>query len=116
MWILIGIVLIGFVGLRDANAQPVRLSLNGAIAAALENNANVVVAFERSEQALAQARELRSDLLPSVTGVAGYSRQKVNLAANGFQFPGFPSIGDPFNRGDARLEFSSNLVDLPTVR
>src|SRR5438034_9409621 len=85
------------------HAQPKRLSLNDAIQAALENNAELALAEEVTEQARARAGEQRASLLPNVGAVASHTNRVVNLGGMGIRIggiPGLPSIPSrvgPFN-------------------
>ncbi|MGH9475348.1 MAG: TolC family protein [Terriglobales bacterium] len=79
------------------SAQPVELSLEMAIARGLRQNLAPLVSQDANQQAKAQKMTQLAALLPSVDASAGELRQKLNLAAFGFSFPGFPSIVGPFN-------------------
>jgi len=76
----------------EVYAQPRRLSLNEAIQAALENNADIALAEETAEQAKARAQEQRSTLLPNVNAVVSHTSRTVNLGAMGIRFGGFPGL------------------------
>jgi len=106
----------------EVYAQPKRLSLNDAIQAALENNADIALAEETTEQAKARAGEQRSMLLPNINAVVGHTSRTVNLGAMGIRFggiPGLPSIPTrvgPFEVSDARLQYSEPVLDVSLIR
>src|SRR5688572_9303724 len=95
--------------------QPRRITVNDAIQAALENNANVQISMEQEVQAQARSREQRATFLPNFTGAVSYSDQVINLGSRGLDFPGLPSRVGPFQNTDARLQFSEPL-DLSLIR
>jgi outer membrane protein TolC len=72
------LALIFFLAAVEVSAQPRVLSLSTAIAAALENNANVEIAEAQAVEASARADEQRGLLLPNVQAQAGYVNQVVN--------------------------------------
>jgi outer membrane protein len=104
------------------HAQPRRLSLNDAIQAALENNADLAIAAETTEQSKARADEQRSTLLPNLNASISHTSRTVNLGAMGISFgpiPGFPAIPrqvGPFDINDARVQFSEPVLDLSLIR
>lgn len=92
------------------------LSLSDAVTRALTQNLSVVLEEQRSRSAEASVLDARSDLLPTITGRVGESRQRVNLAAFGFSgFPGVPSVVGPFNVFDARLYVVQPVFDLKAL-
>src|SRR5262245_25283218 len=85
----------------DAPVSAVPLTMSDAIARALSANLDVRVAAARTDQARARAMREASDLLPQVTGTARQARVfKVNLEAQGFNFPGMDPLIGPFNTFD----------------
>ncbi len=117
MWahLLITALLIAAPGVEPQEG-PRKLSVTNAIAAALESNAEVQIAAEAEKQADANTRAQRSQLLPNVTGTAGYINQSLNLGARGFQFPGVPSKVGPLGTSDVRVQFNEPLLDLSLIR
>jgi outer membrane protein len=110
----IGVLAVLFVSLGPAEAQPLKLTLDQAIAAALENNPRIRIAAEQTSQAQIHATEARADLLPQINGVGSFARETVNLSAAGFQFPGLPNIAGPFIRSETRIEYSMKVLDRPS--
>ncbi len=96
------------------------LSLEQAIALALDNNLATLLAKERENEARGFKKESLSGLLPNISGTAYQANLTENLAALGFtgaKFPGFTStfIG-PFNNFDARARFQQTIFNLSTLR
>ncbi len=93
-----------------AAGTPVRL--REAVEAATASRIESVVAGERSRQARSRALEAASELLPRLTAGVSQSRTyKVNLAAQGLDFPGFAPMLGPFNTFDARLRLTQKVFD-----
>ena len=90
--------------------QPLALSLKDAIQRGLRYNLGPLLAASAGDQARAQRMAEVAALLPNVTASAGELRQKINLAAFGFSFPGFPALVGPFNVFQA-----SAAADIPVV-
>ncbi len=96
------------------------LSLEQAIALALDNNLATLLAKERQNEARGFQKEARSGLLPNISGTAYQASLTENLAALGFtgaKFPGFTStfIG-PFKNFDARARFQQTIFNLSVLR
>jgi outer membrane protein TolC len=102
-------------GIDAAYGQPRKLTLNQAIQAALENNAEIQISEEHQIQARARVGEQRSVLLPNLEGVISHTNQTINLGSRGLDFPGLPATVGPFNNTEARLQFSEPL-DLSLIR
>jgi outer membrane protein len=117
---------------------PASLSLGEAITIGLDNNLATLLAAERAEEARALRQQVRSFLLPNISGSAFQFNRTLNLAAQGFAFegdaatggggtgggtgggapaaPAFPTFIGPFNTFDARLNFSQVLLNLAALR
>lgn len=96
------------------------LSLEQAIALAINNNLTTLLARERQSEARGLQRESLSGLLPNIGGTAYQASLTQNLAALGFQpgtFPGLRStfIG-PFNNFDARARLVQSVFNLSAIR
>jgi outer membrane protein TolC len=102
-------------------AGPVsNLSLEQAIALAIDNNLATLLAKERENEARGFKKEALSGLLPNISGTAYQASLTENLAALGFtgaRFPGFTSsfIG-PFKNFDARAHFQQTIFNFSTLR
>ncbi len=96
---------------------PASLSLDEAIARALEFNLTSLLRASAVRGAQAQATITRSALLPNLSATVSDSVQRVNLSAIGVAFdvpiPGFsiPDVVGPFNVLDARVRLSHVLFD-----
>jgi len=96
-----------------ATAQPVALTLFGAISRALDHNLGVLQAQESLGRAQGARWTALADLLPNVNARLGETRQTVNLAVFGFPLPaGTPTLVGPFNIFDARVNVSQGILDL----
>lgn len=93
-----------------------KVGLRDAIAAAVGSRLYAVVAGERSAQARARALQSLSGLLPSLTASLSETRTfKINLAAEGLRFSGFPSLLGPFDTFDARARLAWQVFDWGTI-
>ena len=102
------------------SAEPLPLTLAGALERGLKFNLGIISLEEQVESARgARIRSLRA-LMPRVDARLDESRQTRNLAAFGFNssalgLPGgleFPSVVGPFNVFDARVYASQPILDL----
>lgn len=96
------------------------LSLEQAIALAIENNLATLLANERRNEARGIEKQALSQLLPNLSGSAFQASITENLAALGFtpgRFPGFTStfIG-PFKNFDARVRLQQTIFSLSALR
>jgi outer membrane protein TolC len=96
------------------------LSLEQAMALAIDNNLATLLAKERANEARGFQKEALSGLLPNISGTAYQASLTENLAALGFtgaKFPGFTStfIG-PFKNFDARARFQQTIFNLSVLR
>lgn len=88
----------------------VRLSIRDVFKIAQERHADILMADERVQQALARAGQATAGLLPHVSGVLSGARQTRDLRGQGISLPGDPHIG-PFNSFDARMRMTQALLD-----
>ncbi len=108
----------GSVPPQPATASPIALTLADAIDRALTYNLGILTREQQVESARAGRWQALSGLLPTAVGHVVETRQKVNLAAFGFDasaFPGVPTLVGPFNVFDARLSISQPVVNLSAV-
>ncbi len=115
---------------RTLATAPERLNLAEAITIGLENNLTTLLASERAEETRALSQQVRSFLLPNITGSAYQQNRTLNLAAQGLGgseemaggggmgggAPPIPSFVGPFNTFDARLNFSQTILNLAALR
>jgi outer membrane protein TolC len=102
------------------------LTLGDAARVAAERGARVTVAREQVTQADARARQLRADLLPSVTAGGKADARTLNTAALGFDFPTTPGqqpifdpdgeVVGPTRTVDVRLRASQTVLDVTAIR
>jgi outer membrane protein TolC len=107
-------------GAAKTSAAVSNLSLEQAIALALDNNLATLLAKERESEARGLQKEALSGLLPNISGTAYQASVTENLAALGFtpgRFPGFTStfIG-PFKNFDARARLQQTIFSLSALR
>ena len=101
---------------RAADA-PTPLGLREAISAAVGSRLDAIVAGEQSAQARARSLQAVSGLLPQLTASLSEERTfKINLAAEGLSFPGFPSMLGPYDTFDARARLTQKLFDWGAIR
>ena len=122
---------------RVLAVAPAQLSLPQAIALGLDNNLTTLLATERAAEARALRQQVRSFLLPNLSGTAYQQNRTLNLVAQGLvpaggqdmmsggmggagggaaAAPTIPSFVGPFNTFDARLNFSQALLNLAAMR
>jgi outer membrane protein TolC len=96
---------------------PLKLTLRDAVALALKQNPQVILAnlgVAKSEQ---DRNVARSALLPQVRGEASETINRVNLeTAIGFTFPGFPQHVGPFRFEQVGTNFEASVFDLTLWR
>lgn len=90
------------------------LSLKDALEITRERHADIIMADERVQQAVAQLGQARSSLLPQLHGAVSGSRQSRDLRGQGIALPGDPHIG-PFNAFDARIKMTQAIFDPAAV-
>jgi outer membrane protein len=96
------------------------LSLDQAIALAIENNLATLLAKERRNEARGIEKESLSELLPNLSGTAFQASVTENLAALGFTRGSFPGITStfigPFKNFDARVRLQQTIFSLSALR
>jgi outer membrane protein TolC len=104
---------LGGVATDPLTPEPIQLSLVDAIKRALEHNLGVLLQQQNVRTAEGVRWRALSELLPTVSGKVGESRQKISLEAFGFTgFAGVPPLIGPFNVFDARVYLTQPIVDL----
>lgn len=88
------------------------LSLRGALAAAAENNPDVLLYKERIEAAQAQVRTQFGAMLPNLSSTVRQTKQTQFLGTFGLS----PIRTDPFNIFDARVNASQNLISVSLIQ
>lgn len=101
------------VGLSQPLApQPFRLTLKGALAAAVNNNPDVLLYQERIQEAKGQVRTQLGAMLPNVSANVRQTRQTQFLGTIGLS----PVRTDPFSIFDTRVSATQNLFSLSLIQ
>src|ERR1022692_478688 len=107
------IVLAVVPGALAQDSTPLKLSLKDAVALALRQNPQVILANLDISQSREDTRIARSTLLPQVNGTVGESAHRFNIqTAFGQGFPGLPEHAGPFWVFQGGLSFSAPVFDL----
>jgi outer membrane protein TolC len=101
---------------QGAATGTLALTLDAAIQMGLRNNLAPILAGNGNQQARAQRIAAVAALLPRVDASAGEMRQRINLAAFGFSFPGIPLLVGPFNVFQASASASLPIFNLSAVQ
>jgi outer membrane protein TolC len=92
--------------------QPLQLTLNGALAAAVDNNPDVLLYKERIQEAKGQVRTQLGAMLPNVSANVRQTRQTQFLGTIGLS----PVRTDPFSIFDARMSATQNVFSLSLIQ
>jgi len=91
------------------------LSLDEAIRRGLQHNLGLILQSSQEEQAAGQRLEQMQALLPTVDAQAKISVTQLNLAAEGFKFPGINPIVGPFQVVDFRAYLTWSLFNVSSM-
>ena len=92
--------------------QTLNLTLRGALAAAVDNNPDVLLYKERIEAARGQVQTQLGAMLPNLSSSVRQTRQTQFLGTFGLS----PIRTDPFSIFDARVNASQNLVSVSLIQ
>jgi outer membrane protein TolC len=92
--------------------QTLNLTLRGALAAAVDNNPDVLLYKERIEAARGQVQTQLGAMLPNLSSSVRQTRQTLFLGTYGLS----PVRTDPFSIFDARVSASQNLVSVSLIQ
>jgi outer membrane protein TolC len=92
--------------------QPLHLTLKGALAAAVDNNPDVLLYKERIQEAKGQVRTQLGAMLPNVSANMRQTRQTQFLGTIGLS----PVRTDPFSIVDTRVSATQNLFSLGLIQ
>ena len=92
--------------------QPLNLTLRGALAAAIDNNPDVLLYKERIEAARGQVQTQLGALLPNLSSNVRQTRQTQFLGTFGLS----PIRTDPFSIFDVRVSASQNLLSVSLIQ
>lgn len=96
----------------SASLQPLNLTLRGALAAAVENNPDVLLYKERIEAARGQVHTQLGAMLPNLSSTVRQTRQTQFLGTFGLS----PTRTDPFSIFDMRVNMSQNLLSVSLIQ
>jgi outer membrane protein len=91
------------------------LTLLQAIQLGRSQGVNATIARLNVRTAEARVGQRRADLLPTIGGNAGYTRQTLNLEEFGLSLPGLPGVTDPFNIYRLQLRGSQTIFDASVI-
>ncbi len=92
--------------------QPLRLTLKGALAAALDNNPDVLLYKERIREAQGQVQTQLGAMLPNLSANVRQTRQTNFLGTIGIS----PVRTGPFSIFDARISATQNIFSLSLIQ
>ncbi|MGZ8375202.1 MAG: TolC family protein [Nitrospira sp.] len=92
--------------------QPLQLTLKGALAAAVDNNPDVLLYKERIQEVKGQVRTQLGAMLPNVSANVRQTRQTQFLGTIGLS----PVRTDPFSIFDTRVTATQNLFSLSLIQ
>ena len=92
--------------------QPLNLTLRGALAAAVDNNPDVLLYKERIEASRGQVQTQLGAMLPNLSSNVRQSRQTVFQGTFGLS----PVRSDPFSIFDARVSASQNILSVSLIQ
>jgi outer membrane protein TolC len=114
-YLLAGLLLCLCAALVQAQEGAVTLTLDQAMAWAVEHHPNSLSALDQIDLGQSQKQVARAPLLPSIELKSFQSRQTENLKAMGLNFPaqfGIPNLAGPFNTFDARVRLTQQVFNL----
>lgn len=95
----------------QASATPLTLSLRDAIQRGLRYNLGILTNHDVTNAAKADRQRTLSTLLPNLSVGATQTSQQLDLAAFGFNFPGFPTVVGPYGYENVRAYFQQTVYD-----
>jgi len=100
----------------EASAQAIDLSLDEGIQRGLKANLGIILSGAQTAAARGERLSQLQSLLPAVDASAKETDMQVDLAAEGFRIPGFPTMIGPFGFTDVRASLSWSLIDVASLR
>jgi len=98
------------------DAQPLHLSLAGAIDRALRSGTQAELARSAEERARIARYEALYNLFPQADARVLRYNQSINLATFGFTIPGQPPVIGPFNVTDAQITTAMQVFNIAALR
>jgi outer membrane protein TolC len=106
----------GSVAAGSATATPLDLSLRDAIRRGLQYNLGILNNRDIVDTVKAERRRTLSTLLPNFSAAVTQTSQQNDLAAFGFNFPGFPQVVGPFGYQNARAYLEQTVFDRTSLK
>ena len=100
----------------QVSAQPLDLSLDDAIQRGLQTNLGMILSGTQTAAARAQRLTQLQSLLPDIEFAGTETLSQVDLPAEGFRFPGIPTVIGPFGYVDLRASLNWSLVNVSSLR
>ncbi|MCG3773733.1 MAG: Outer membrane efflux protein BepC [Nitrospira sp.] len=97
---------------QPQSIPPLSLTLQGALAAAIENNPAVLLYKERIEEARGQVQTQLGAMLPNLSSTVRQSNQTVFRGTFGLS----PTRSDPFSIFDARVSATQNILSVSLIQ
>jgi len=97
---------------QSRTLQPLNLTLKGALAAAINNNPDVLLYKERIREAQGQVRTQLGAMLPNISADVRQTRRTQFLGTIGLS----PVRTDPFSIFDTRISATQNLFSLSLIQ
>ena len=106
----------GSIVTTQATPDVLSLSIEKAIALALQHNLGLIVSNVNVSTAGGQKLQQLQNLLPTVTGDFRIADQETNLKAQGLSIPGIPTIIGPYGYQDVRASLTWSLVNVSSLQ
>src|SRR5574338_191564 len=97
---------------QSQTLQPLNLTLKGALAAAINNNPDVLLYKERIQEAQGQVQTQLGAMLPNISADVRQTRRTQFLGTIGLS----PVRTDPFSILDTRISATQNLFSLSLIQ
>ncbi len=97
---------------QSPTLQPLNLTLKGALAAAINNNLDVLLYKERIREAQGQVQTQLGAMLPNISADVRQTRRTQFLGTIGLS----PVRTDPFSIFDTRINATQNLFSLSLIQ
>ena len=106
----------GSVVTGQATPDVLPLSLEKAIALALQHNLGLIISQTNVSTAGGQRLQQLQNLLPTITADYRVADQETNLKAQGLDIPGIPTIIGPFGYQDVRASMTWSLLNINSLQ
>ncbi len=106
----------GSVVTTQATNEVLPLSIEKAIALALQHNLGLIVSNVNVSTAGGQRLQQLQNLLPTITADFRIADQQTNLKAQGLSIPGIPTIIGPYGYQDVRASLTWSLLNISSLQ